>query len=140
MEESDRRKSKGTDEIIVVGCSQGSEKEHGFLLCEAGGHLKNTEEEQETRASQNVIAEEKNRLYVWSRRKRKTMSHNSWIKKENEEDMEELSLIPSALNEPRWTLHICDNKCRKEDFKFYQLVTVVTEEGGPTHTKNLCKT
>ena len=39
-------KVKRTDERIVVGCGQDSEKEHGFLSCEAGGHLKNTEEEQ----------------------------------------------------------------------------------------------
>ena len=56
------------------------------------------------------------------------VSEPSWIEKENEEEMEELSLIPNARNEPRWTLHMCDNKCRKEDIKFHQLVTIVTEE------------
>ena len=36
-------------------------------------------------------------------------------------------------------LALCDNKCRKERFKFYQLVAIVTEEGGKACTINLCK-
>ena len=53
--------------------------------------------------------------------------------------MEELSFIPSAVGEPRSALHMCDNKCREEGFKFYQLAAIVTEEGGAAHTINLCK-
>ena len=37
------------------------------------------------------------------------------------------------------SLALCDNTCRKEGFKFYQLVAVVTEEGGKARTINLCK-
>ena len=50
-----------------------------------------------------------------------------------------LSFIPSAVSEPRWTLHMCDNKCRQEGFKFYLLVAIVTQEGGKARTINLCK-
>ena len=34
---------------------------------------------------------------------------------------------------------MCDNKCNKEGFKFYQLAAIVVEDGGAAHTINLCK-
>ena len=58
---------------------------------------------------------------------------------ENEEEMEELSFIPCAVSEPRWAVHMCDNKCREEGFKFNQIAAIVTEEGGAVRTINLCK-
>ena len=56
---------------------------------------------------------------------------------ENEEEMEELSFIPSAVSEPRRALHICDIKCRAKGFKFFAIAGIVTEEA---HTIKLCKT
>ena len=51
-------------------------------------------------------------------------------------EVEELSSVPSAVSEPQWALHISDNKCREEGFKFFQLSAIVTEEGGPgSHNK-----
>ena len=35
----------------------------------------------------------------------------------DDEEMEELSFIPSAVSEPRCALHMCDNKCSKEGFQ-----------------------
>ena len=58
---------------------------------------------------------------------------------EDEEEMEELSFVPSAVSEPRWALHICDNKCREKGFTFFQVAAVVSQEGGAAHTINLCK-
>ena len=66
------------------------------------------------------------------------VSEPQWIEEENEEEMKELSFIPSAVSEPRCALHMCDYKCRKEGFKFYQLPATVTE-GGKAHTINLFK-
>ena len=57
---------------------------------------------------------------------------------ETDEEMEELSVVPSAVSEPRWALHMCD-ECSKEGFKFYQLEAIVMEERGAAHTINLCK-
>ena len=58
----------------------------------------------------------------------------------DDEEMKELSFLPSAVSEPRWALHVWDNKCNKEGFKFYQLAAFVTEEGGgKARTINLCK-
>ena len=54
--------------------------------------------------------------------------------------MEELSFVPSAVSEPRWALHMCNDKCNKEGFWFYQLTAIVTEGGGGNvRTINLCK-
>ena len=43
VEESGRRESKGTDEVVAVGGGQSSEMECDFLRCGVGGHPKNTE-------------------------------------------------------------------------------------------------
>ena len=58
---------------------------------------------------------------------------------EDEEEMEELSFVPSAVSEPRWSLQRCDNKCREKGFTFFQVAAVVSQEGGAAHTINLCK-
>ena len=57
----------------------------------------------------------------------------------DEEEMEELSFIPSTVSKQHWALHMCDNKCRKAGFKFHQLAALVTEEGGAARTINFCK-
>ena len=33
----------------------------------------------------------------------------------------------------------CDNECRAEGFKFFEIAAVVSEGGGAAHTMNLCK-
>ena len=54
------------------------------------------------------------------------------------QEMEEFSFFPSAVNEQRWAVHMCDNKCNKEGNKFHQLAVIVVE-GGAAHTINPCK-
>ena len=122
---SGRRKSKGTDETVAVGDGRSSEMEGDFLLCEVGGHPKNTEEEQ--RPLQDKAPPQKRRAVtrVESADTQDDVSAPWWIEEENDEEMEELSFIPSAVSEK---LHICDDKSREEGFKFYQLVATVTEE------------
>ena len=58
---------------------------------------------------------------------------------EDEKNMEELSVVPSAISEPRWALHTCDSKCRRKSFKFFEIAATVSEEGGAAHTINLCR-
>ena len=53
--------------------------------------------------------------------------------------MEELRFVPSAFSEPRWALHMCDDKCGEEGFTFFRAAAVVSEEGGAANTLNLCK-
>ena len=54
------------------------------------------------------------------------------------QEMEEFSFFPSAVNEPRWAVHMCNNKCNKEGNKFYQLAAIGAK-GGAAHTINPCK-
>ena len=37
------------------------------------------------------------------------VSEPHWIEEKMGEEMEELSFIPSAVSEPRWALHMCDD-------------------------------
>ena len=50
------------------------------------------------------------------------------MEEESEEEMEERSFIPSAVSEPRWALHMCDNMCTGEGFKFFELAAIVQEK------------
>ena len=38
----------------------------------------------------------------------------------NEKNMEALSVVPSAVSEPRWALHMCEKKCRAKGYKFFE--------------------
>ena len=58
---------------------------------------------------------------------------------EEEKNMVELSFVQSTVREPRWAPHMCDKKCRAKGFKFFEIVAVVTKQGGAAHTINLCK-
>ena len=53
----------------------------------------------------------------------------------SQEDVNEISFMPSALSEPRGAIHWCDNQCSEQGF----IAAMVTEEGGEAHTINLCK-
>ena len=57
---------------------------------------------------------------------------------ENEEEMKDLGFIPSAVSDPRWALHMCDNKCTEKGYKLCQIAAVVTVEGGAVHTLKTC--
>ena len=54
--------------------------------------------------------------------------------------MEELSFVPSAVSDPRWALHMWNNKCREKGFQFFQIAAIVSEERDAAHTLNLCWT
>ena len=63
---------------------------------------------------------------------------------DRDEGMEELSFISSAVSEsavsrePVRIKYMCDKKCNKEGFKFYDIAAVLVEDDGKTHTINLC--
>ena len=96
VEESDRRKSKGTDETVAVGGGHSSEMEGAFLLCEVGGHHKVTENEQ--RPVQAKAPPQKRAVRVEeSAETQDYVSEPQWNGEENEEEMEELCFIPSAV-------------------------------------------
>ena len=47
-------------------------------------------------------------------------------------------LRPECSQRATLALHMCDNKCREEGFKFFEILAIVTE-GGAAHTIHLCK-
>ena len=52
--------------------------------------------------------------------------------------MEELRFVLSAVSEPRWALHMCDDNCGEEGLTFFTAAAVASE-GGAADTLNLCK-
>ena len=54
------------------------------------------------------------------------------------EEVEEIGFVPSAVSEPLWALHLCDNECCEQGFKYFQLAAL-SEEGGAVRNINLCK-
>ena len=77
---------------------------------------------------------------MWNQRRHAGVHlKQQWLEELSQEETEELGFVPSAVREPQWALHVYENKCREESFKFFQLVAIVTEEGGAAHTINLCK-
>ena len=54
------------------------------------------------------------------------------------EEAEEVGFVPSALGEPRRTIHWCDNRCSEKAIKYWQIASMVTEEGGEARTIKLC--
>ena len=63
-----------------------------------------------------------------------TEEHVSGLEELGQEEIEELSFVPSAVSEPRWVLHMCDNKCREEGFKCFQLAAMSQKEEQLTRT------
>ena len=67
----------------------------------------------------------------------KTLAQKYWEEEQEEHgNLEELAYVPSAADEPRWALHMCDNKCRAKGVMFHELAAVVTIEGGSPQTIN----
>ena len=58
---------------------------------------------------------------------------------EDEKDMDEVCFVSSAVSEPRWASHVCDNKCREKSFKFFEIAAIVSEEERAAHSINLRK-
>ena len=57
----------------------------------------------------------------------------------DQEEAEELSFVPSAISVPRKLMFRCDNQCIKKNLSFWQLASVVTQEGEESYTTNLCQ-
>ena len=68
----------------------------------------------------------------------KPLAQKYWEEEEHG-NLEELAYVPSAADEPRCAIHMCDNKCRAKGVMFHELAPVVTIEGGSPQTINLCR-
>ena len=56
-----------------------------------------------------------------------------------QEEAEGLSFVPSAISAPRKSMFRSDNQCSKKTLSFWQLASVVIQEGEEPYTTNLCQ-
>ena len=54
------------------------------------------------------------------------------------EEAEELAFVPIVLSEPRGSIYFCDNRCSEKATRYWQMASMVVEEGAEAHTSNLC--
>ena len=55
----------------------------------------------------------------------------------SQEETQEIAFVPSALSESRGPIHWCDNRCSENAARYWQIASVVVDEGGEVHTINL---
>ena len=102
--------NKEIKEVIFMKDVQSTEMQGGYVMCEFGG------EQQPVRVTASPGLQEL-----------------------GQEEIEELSFVPSAVGQPQWALHMCDNQCREEGFNFFHLVAIATKEGGTAQfTQSSC--
>ena len=65
-------------------------------------------------------------------------NENFEMERRSQEEVEVMGFVPSAENEPLCALHLCDNGCMEQGFKYFQIAAIVSEEGGAVHTFNVC--
>ena len=69
-----------------------------------------------------------------------TQDYVSEAKSTEQEEMEERIFVPSAVRSvPQKPLFRCDNQCREKTLSFWQLASVVGNEGDEAYTTNLCQ-
>ena len=156
MEEllKDRKKPKwisGGDTVVAEGevthmAAAGSEVQSHLFVSEVRVHQQDTEEGQE--ACDQVKAPPQKRRTVNTCRvcgdtrlcvsPPKSRLDQKRVP-DDQKNMEELSLVPSAVSGPRWALPVCDNRCGAKGFKFFEIAAIVSQRGGATRMINLCK-
>ena len=57
----------------------------------------------------------------------------------SQEEAEDTGFVSSALGEPRGPFYWCDNRCIEKAVRYWQIASMVVEEGGEAHTINLCQ-
>ena len=58
-------------------------------------------------------------------------------KSTDQEEAEEMTFVPSAMSVPQKPLFRCDNQCSEKTLSFWQLASVVIQEGEESDTTNL---
>ena len=57
----------------------------------------------------------------------------------DQEEAEELSFVPSAISVPQKLMFRCDTRCSEKTLSFWQLASVVIQEGEESYTTNICQ-
>ena len=68
-----------------------------------------------------------------------TQDHVGEAKSTDQEEVQELSFVPSAISVPQKMIFRCDNHCSEKTLSFWQLASVVINEGEESYTTNLCQ-
>ena len=69
-----------------------------------------------------------------------TQDYVSEAKSTEQEEMEERIFVPSAVRSvPQKPLFRCDNQCSQKTLSYWQLASVVGNEGDEAYTTNLCQ-
>ena len=68
-----------------------------------------------------------------------TQDYVSEAKSTEQEEMEERIFVPSAVSVPQKPLFRCDNQCSEKTLSYWQLASVVGNEGDEAYTTNLCQ-
>ena len=55
----------------------------------------------------------------------------------SQEETEEVGFVSSALGEPREVIYWCDHRCSEKAIRYWQIASIVVEEGGEARTINL---
>ena len=59
-------------------------------------------------------------------------------KSTDQEEAKELSFVPSAINVSQKLMFRCDNQCSENPFSFWQLASVVIQDGEESYTTIFC--
>ena len=57
----------------------------------------------------------------------------------DQEEDEEMRIVPGAICVPQKPLFRCDNQCSEKTLSFWQFASVVIKEGKESYTTSLCQ-
>ena len=60
-------------------------------------------------------------------------------KSTDQEEAEELTFVPSAIRVPQKLMFRCDKQCSEKTLSFWQLASMVIQEGEESYTTNICQ-
>ena len=60
-------------------------------------------------------------------------------KSAEQEEVEERIFVPSAVSVPQKMMFRCDKQCSEKPLSYWQLASVVINEGEESYTTNLCQ-
>ena len=120
------RESRKLEEVTAEKDAQSTEMEGGFAMCEIGG-------EQQSVRFKAPPQKRRANTRVESAEKQDYASEQGGLEELSQEETEDL--VPNTVSEPQWALHRCDNKCREESFKFFQLAAICDRRRSSSHNQ-----
>ena len=125
------KKSRKVEDTVAGKEVSGMEPERGLMMCEV--------EEQQAARVEAQAQKRSDVIRVESEEMQDRVMERRSCGYPGQEEVEEIGFVPSAVSGPLWVLHLCDNECSEQGFKYIQLAAIVSEEGGAVRTINLRK-